>query len=188
MRTSLCALERQKGRTCVPGVCNYGYAPLSQIFSYPGSRKLWFYRPAMFKMSGSAAADLDHLHFYGNEYPIFPEHYVQLIVARAFFSGSTSQMWSCQFYIYHEHELHASRIVNIEWYKKQKKNKQTGKCCPPHAMFLVVLSLSLFCLSLFLHSFLICIAMKLLGMIVHYAPYVVICMCITWANSNKLET
>ena len=39
--------------------------------------------------------------------------------------------------------------------------------------------LSLFCLSLFLHSFLICIAMKLLGMIVQYAPYVVICMRIT---------
>ena len=40
MRTLLCALERQKGRTSVPGVCNYGYAALSQIFSYPGSRKL----------------------------------------------------------------------------------------------------------------------------------------------------
>ena len=35
MRTSLCALERQKGRTYVPAVWNYGYAPLSQIFSYP---------------------------------------------------------------------------------------------------------------------------------------------------------
>ena len=33
MRTSLCALERQKGWTYVPGVCNYGSAPLSQIFS-----------------------------------------------------------------------------------------------------------------------------------------------------------
>ena len=40
MGASLCALERQKGWTYVPGVCNYGYAPLSQIFSYPGSRKL----------------------------------------------------------------------------------------------------------------------------------------------------
>ena len=58
MRTSLCVLEIQKGRTYVPGVCNYGYAPLSQIFSYPGSRKLLFYCPAMFKMSGSAATDL----------------------------------------------------------------------------------------------------------------------------------
>ena len=38
MRTSLCALETQKGRAYVPGVCNYGYAPLSQIFSYLGSR------------------------------------------------------------------------------------------------------------------------------------------------------
>ena len=37
MRTSLCAIERQKGRTYVPGVCNYGYASLSQIFNYPGS-------------------------------------------------------------------------------------------------------------------------------------------------------
>ena len=68
MRTSLCALERQKGPTYVPGVCNYGYAPLSQIFSYPGSRKLLFYCPAMFKMSGSAATDLDLFcrlrHFY----------------------------------------------------------------------------------------------------------------------------
>ena len=59
MRTSLCAFERQKGRTYVPGVCSYIYAPLSQIFSYPGSRKLWFYCPAMFKMSGNAATDLD---------------------------------------------------------------------------------------------------------------------------------
>ena len=40
IRTSLCALEIQKGRTYVPGMCNYGYAPLSQIPSYPGSRKL----------------------------------------------------------------------------------------------------------------------------------------------------
>ena len=68
MRTSLCALERQKGRTYVPGVCNYGYAPLSQIFSYPGGRKLLFYCPAMFKMSGSGATDLDLFcrlrHFY----------------------------------------------------------------------------------------------------------------------------
>ena len=52
----------------MPGVCNYGYAPLSQIFSYLGSRKLWFNCPAMFKMSGSAATDLDLFcslrHFY----------------------------------------------------------------------------------------------------------------------------
>ena len=68
MRTSLCALERQKGRTYVPGVCNYGYAPLSQIFIYPRSRKLRFYCPAMFKMAGSAATALDLFcwlrHFY----------------------------------------------------------------------------------------------------------------------------
>ena len=36
-------------------VCNYGYAPLSQIFSYPGSRKLWFYCPAMFKIKCQVA-------------------------------------------------------------------------------------------------------------------------------------
>ena len=68
MRTSLCAIERQKGRTYVPGVCNYGYASLSQIFNYPGGRKLLFYCPAMFKMSSSAATALDLLcwlkHFY----------------------------------------------------------------------------------------------------------------------------
>ena len=40
MSASLCALERQNGRTYVPGVCNDGYAPLGQIFSYPGTRKL----------------------------------------------------------------------------------------------------------------------------------------------------
>ena len=86
------------------------------------------------------------------------EHYFQLIVARAFFSGSISQVWRYQFYIYHQHELHASRIVNIEWHKKK-----LGSVALRNIMLLVALS----------HSFLICIAMKLLGMIVHYAPYAV---------------
>lgn len=131
-----------------------------------------------------------NLHFYGTNIPFFPEHYAQLIVAHAFFSGSISQVWSCQFYIYHEHELHASRIVNIEWRKKQQQKNNNWEMLPSTCYVSsssLFLSLSLFCLSLFLHSFLICIAMKLLGMIVHFAPYVVICMCITWANSNKLE-
>ena len=54
-----------------------------------------------------------NLHFYGTNAPFFSlmiqiKHYVQLIVARAFFSGSISQAWSCKFYIYHEHGFHAS--------------------------------------------------------------------------------
>ena len=57
-----------------------------------------------------------------------------------------------------------AEIVNIECYKNWEML--------PSICYVISssLSLSLCCLSLSLHSFLICIAMKLLGMIVHYAP------------------
>ena len=62
---AMCTWKTKRTDLCV---CNYGYAPLSQIFRYLGSRKLWFNCPAMFKMSGSAATDLDLFcwlrHFY----------------------------------------------------------------------------------------------------------------------------
>ena len=69
MRTSLCALEIPKGRTYVPGVCNYGYAPLSQPnLKLSRKSKIVILLSAMFKMSGSAATDLDLFcwlrHFY----------------------------------------------------------------------------------------------------------------------------